>query len=153
MLVIKSECNFLASKLHCSNKHNLHKHSTGNCIHHICSINTVWNQRKWDKYDYFVIFFFDHMFLCLSAYESYILHNHKIIFTVFSDGPLWSSGRKPHLKHAFVPCGLFAQSIYRANAEIHRTVYFLKKSTEPYLLQFNIFFVWLSLANVSKKAV
>lgn len=81
------------------------------------------------------------MFLCLPTYESYILHNHKIIFTIFGDGSLWSSGRKPHLKLAFVPCGLFAQSIYSPNSEIHRTVYFLKKSTKPYLLQFHNFCV------------
>lgn len=80
------------------------------------------------------------MFLCLPTYESYILHNHEKIFTVFSDGSLWTSGRKPHLKNAFVPCGLFAQSIYRANSGIHRTVCFQKKkSTELYLLWFNNF--------------
>lgn len=84
ILVIKSECNFFASKLHYSNKHNLRKHSTGNCIYHICSLNTVWNQRNETNVIILWFFFFDHIFLYLPTYESYILHNHKIIFTVFS---------------------------------------------------------------------
>lgn len=84
ILVIKSECNFFASKLYYSNKHNLRKHSTGNCIYHICSINTVWNQRNETNVIILWFFFFDHIFLYLPTYESYILHNHKIIFTVFS---------------------------------------------------------------------
>lgn len=46
--------------------------------------------------------FFDYMLLLLPMYESYILDNHKIIFTVFSDGSLWSSGMKPHLKRTFI---------------------------------------------------
>lgn len=91
-----------------------------------------------------ILSFFYHMFLCLPTYESHILHNHKTIFAVFSDSSLWNSGRKPHLKHVFVPSSLFAQSIHRRNSEIYTTVYFLKNSTKPHLLQTNN--VWLSIA-------
>lgn len=154
-LVIKSECTSLESKLHCWNKHHFFECSTVNSFHHICIINSVWNQR-WllkPKYGYFLIFFSDYMFLVLPAYELYILHNHKIIFTAFSDGSLWSSGMKPHLKYSFIPCGLFVQSIYRKNSEIHRIMYFLIKRSNPYFLQLNNFFGWLSQQMFQRKAV
>lgn len=113
------------------------------CIH-IFSIN------KMRQILFCLFFFFNYIFLCLPTYESHILHNHKTIFAVFSDGSLWNYGRQPHLKHVFVPCGLFVQSIYRRNSEIYRTVYFLKNSTKPHLFQTNN--VWLSIVDVWKKA-
>lgn len=118
-LVIKSECTFLASKLHCSSKHIFYEHSTVNSIHHICR-KAVCETKEKETNMVILWFFFYYMLLFLPTYESDILHNHKIIFSVFSDGSLWSSGMKPHLKHAFFPCGLFAQSIYRKNSEIHK---------------------------------